>query len=363
MKRISIGSLIILIYALLVFYFGFSTYKWIETWTSLVNPWLFGLVWFSLGFGFMIGRLGHFLRFFSVLGSYWFILMQYGLILYPLATIIYLIWPTEETVFLTGTVCAAIFLAIYIAGTYFAFSPVVRHKTITIDRDSGSRRELKVVLASDFHLGLLSNKKHLQRFVNLANGEKPDVVLLAGDLVDDDPIWFVREGMAEVMRQLKPSYGVYGVLGNHEYYGGKIPLLIDEMESAGVRMLLDETICVEDSLYITGREDTTNRSRKPLENLAPENRLLPWFVMDHTPLDLNTPAGLGVDLHVSGHTHRGQMWPNHLITRRIFELDYGYKLKGSMHAFVSSGFGFWGPPIRLGSRSELWSITVVFQSK
>ncbi|MGB5945794.1 MAG: metallophosphoesterase, partial [Paenisporosarcina sp.] len=112
-----------------------------------------------------------------------------------------------------------------------------------------------------------------------------------------------------------------------------------------------------------GREDATNGKRQSLASLKPEKSELPWFVMDHTPFDLKTPSELGVDVHVSGHTHRGQMWPNHLFTRRLFELDYGYKLKGLMHAFVSSGFGFWGPPLRLGSRSELWSITVTFSTK
>ena len=361
MKRISISSLIILVYALLVFYFGFNTFKWIQSWASQINPWLFGLGWFFLAFGFLIGRISHSLRFFSILGTYWFIVMQYGLILYPLTTLVFLIWPTETTISIVGYIMALIFLIIFLAGTFLAFSPVVHRKTIYINKESGSLRELKVVLASDFHLGLLSNKKHLKRFVDLANKEKPDVVLLAGDLVDDDPIWFVKDGMSEVMGQLKPTYGMYGVLGNHEYYGGKIPLLIEEMKVAGVQMLLDETICVANSFYVTGREDVTNRKRHTLESLLPEDQRLPWFVMDHTPLDLKTPALLGVDLHVSGHTHRGQMWPNHLITRRLFELDYGYKLKESMHAVVSSGFGFWGPPIRIGSRSELWSITIVFR--
>lgn len=363
MKRISIGSLFILIYALLVFYFGFNTFKWIQSWAIQINPWIFGLGWFCLAFGFLIGRISHSLRFFSVLGSYWFIVMQYGLILFPLTTITYLTLPTEKTIFIVGNSMAVIFLVIFIAGTYFAFSPVVHRKTVHVNKTAGSLSELKIVLASDFHLGLLSNKKHLQRFVNLANEEKPDLVLLAGDLVDDDPIWFVNGGMSDVMKKLKSTYGVYGVVGNHEYYGRKIPLLIEEMKISGVQMLLDETICIDNSFYVTGREDATNGKRQSLAGLKPENRLLPWFVMDHTPFDLITPADLGVDLHVSGHTHRGQMWPNHLITRRLFELDYGYKLKNAMHAFVSSGFGFWGPPIRLGSRSELWLLTVMFSEK
>ncbi|WP_342542242.1 metallophosphoesterase [Paenisporosarcina sp. FSL H8-0542] len=363
MKRISMGTLILAIYTLLVFYFGYNTYRWLQTWALPVHPVLFGLFWFVCAFGYIIGKFNHGLKYFSIIGSYWFIVMQYGLILFPLATLVYLILPSKQTIFITGNIVAFIFLIIFIAGTYMAFSPVIRYKTIHINKDSGSLRELKLVLASDFHLGLLSNKKHLQRFVNLANVEQPDVVLLAGDLVDDDPIWFVKDGMSEVMRQLKATYGVYGVVGNHEYYGRKIPLLVEEMRGAGVRMLLDETICVENAFYVTGREDATNGKRQSLESLKPKLNELPWLVMDHTPFDLDTPAELGVDVHVSGHTHRGQMWPNHLFTRRLFELDYGYKLKGQLHAFVSSGFGFWGPPLRLGSRSELWSIKITVSSK
>ncbi|MBE3102754.1 MAG: metallophosphoesterase [Bacilli bacterium] len=363
MKRISIGTLILTIYSLIVFYFGFNTYIWLETWNLPIHPVWFGLIWVVIAYGYIIGKFNHRFKYFSMIGSYWFIVMQYGMILFPITTIVYLLWPMEQTIFIIGNVVAIVFLVIFSIGTYMAFSPVVRHKTIHVNKDSGSLRKLKLVLASDFHLGLLSNKKHLQRFVTLANKEKPDIVLLAGDLVDDDPIWFVNDGMSVVMRELKTTYGVYGVVGNHEYYGRKIPLLIDEMKEAGVRMLLDETICLENAFYVTGREDATNGKRKSLESLKPENEKLPWFVMDHTPYNLNTPAQIGVDLHVSGHTHRGQMWPNHLFTRRLFELDYGHKLKGSMHAFVSSGFGFWGPPIRLGTRAELWSITIVFSRK
>ena len=100
--------------------------------------------------------------------------------------------------------------------------------------------------------------------------------------------------------------------------------------------------------------------RKPLEDLKPDNEEAPWFVMNHTPDNLSEPMELGVDFHVSGHTHKGQMWPNHYITLKVFELDYGYRQKGAMHALVSSGFGFWGPPTRIGSQSELWVIDITF---
>jgi len=140
----------------------------------------------------------------------------------------------------------------------------------------------------------------------------------------------------------------------------KIPEFIKEMENANVKMLLDETILIEDAFILTGQEDRTNKERKPLEVLKPSANL-PWLVMNHTPDDLNTPSQMGVDLHMSGHTHKGQLWPNQYITARVFELDYGYKLKEQMHTLVSSGYGFWGPPMRIGSRSELWVVDITFK--
>ena len=132
------------------------------------------------------------------------------------------------------------------------------------------------------------------------------------------------------------------------------------MENANVKMLLDETILIEDAFILTGQEDRTNKERKPLEVLK-HSANLPWLVMNHTPDDLIAPSKMGVDLHMSGHTHKGQLWPNQYITARVFELDYGYKLKEQMHTLVSSGYGFWGPPMRIGSRSELWVVDIKFQ--
>lgn len=355
MKKVGAIMLVILIYSAIVFYFGWSVLTWLDAFIP-VNRWLFSVVWVLIGYAMLIARIDHRLRLLNIIGSYWMIIMQYGMILFPVATII--VWNFPNQLKFIGCLVLLLFVLIIAIGTYNAFTPVVRELSIKIPKKDSKLSELKVVVASDFHLGLLSNKAHLNRFVKKSNEQQPDLVLLVGDLVDDDPIWFVKNGMSEVMKQLTSTYGNYGVLGNHEYYGKKIPLLVEEMEASNVKMLLDETISIEDSFYLTGREDLTNRNRKQLSELAPDERNLPWFVMDHTPSNLVIPEEQKVDFHVSGHTHRGQMWPNHLFTRKLFELDYGYKRKGSLHAIVSSGFGFWGPPIRLGSQSELWSVNI-----
>ena len=356
--RIMMGIVVLAIYCSLTFYLGWNLRAWLVSIQQFRWPIVYWTLLYSISFGFIYGKLHPLFTPFSVLGSYWMFFFEYGLMICIVANIIVKFTPL--TTKLVGSASVGVLLVLLIVGTYLAYSPVVRYATVAIDKQG---EDLRVVMASDFHLGILSGKQHLQKFVQLSNAEKPDLVLLAGDLVDDSPKHFINTGMGEVLHELTSKYGVYGILGNHEYYGKSIPEVKKAMADAGVQILMDETISVDKRFYLTGREDVTNKNRLPLSELKPENTGWPWLVMNHTPDDLDEPANLGVDVHVSGHTHKGQMWPNHLLTKRIFELDYGYRLKEKMHAFVSSGFGFWGPPTRIGSRSELWVIDIRFENE
>lgn len=353
--RILFGILAIAIYSGITFYIGWNLRAWLLSIQQFRWPIVYWTILFIISFGYFIGKIHPMLTPFLALGSYWMFFLQYGLILCLIANL--LIKFTPLTTKMVGTGVVSLLVVLLMIGTYFAYSPVVRNVTIEIDKPG---ENLRVVMASDFHLGLLVGKGHLEKFVALSNEQNPDVVLLAGDIVDDSPQHFINKGMGEVMKNLHATYGVYGIPGNHEYYGKELPQFIEAMAESNVNILMDETILVANRFYLTGREDLTNGNRLALSDLQPENNELPWFVMNHTPNDLNEPAQLDVDFHVSGHTHRGQMWPNHLITERIFELDYGHRQLEKMHALVSSGFGFWGPPTRLGSQSELWVIDVKF---
>jgi predicted MPP superfamily phosphohydrolase len=216
-------------------------------------------------------------------------------------------------------------------------------------------------------LGNLVGNRHLDRLLPLVNDWQPDVVLLAGDVIDDTVEPFLRRDMSSRLARLQAKYGVFAVLGNHEYYGGHIPEYVETMRRIGIPVLQDETVTVGGAIQIAGRKDKTAESmdpqgRKPIAELVSAfDDWLPIIVMDHQPTRYDLAAAAGVDILVSGHTHRGQMAPNHWITRRMFELDWGYLRKKQMHAFVSSGFGTWGPPIRLASRSEIVQITVHFK--
>jgi predicted MPP superfamily phosphohydrolase len=376
LNRSTAFVLIVVIYTLLNIYIGWNGWVWLQTLVSLQQPWLYISVWFILAYAYLVGRFYRPLAFLRVIGASWFAFFQYALLLLPLANLTVLIIPLlfhvsrETVIFWTGCVILLTLFVLGCVGVYQAYRPVVREYTITLTRPSGtkatvqnktteekasdSRSAYRLVIASDMHFGWLSGRKHAERLVQLINECHPDAVLLAGDIIDDDPYPFVRKRIGEVLRRLQAPLGVYGVLGNHEYYGGEIPAFLQEMERIGIKMLLDEAVELNEQIYIVGRKDRTDQQRKPIDELLQGlDRARVIILMDHQPSALDEALQAGADLYVAGHTHRGQMAPNHLLTRRMYELDWGYKLKQQMHVIVSSGYGFWGPPIRIGSRSEI----------
>ncbi|GFN30036.1 metallophosphoesterase [Paenibacillus xylaniclasticus] len=329
---------------------------------------LFGV----LSFGYLLGRtlkLGPIGRLLKVVGSYYVALIEFSLLLLPVADLAAWIMGAAgmertDTVLILFGIVAAILLVVLLRGSYNAWSPVVRKHVLTVDKPApaGKPNELRVAMASDLHLGNIVGNRHLRKLIERINAMNPDVVLLAGDVLDDSIEPFLRNNMAATLRQLKAKHGVYAVLGNHEYYGGDIEQYVQMMNSIGIAVLRDETITVNGMFHVVGRKDKTAESgsgRLPMNELtASLDKTLPILAMDHQPYGFTQAAEAGVDLLMCGHTHRGQFFPNHYVTRRLFELDWGYMRKGLMHVIVSSGFGSWGPPIRLMSRSEMIEITL-----
>jgi len=193
------------------------------------------------------------------------------------------------------------------------------------------------------------------------NRLQADMVLLAGDIIDDDFRPFRERGMAGVLRGLHAPLGVYGVLGNHDDGADDLPAFRAAMAEAGVQLLVDEWTLVDGAFYVVGRNDRS-RGPAPLEEvLQGVDRSKPILLIDHQPDRLDQAVAAGVDLQVSGHTHRGQVWPGRLLTARIFEVDWGYLAKGGTQFVVSQGWGTWGPPIRVGTRSEIVQIHIRFE--
>ena len=356
-------------YSIVTFYIGWNGWAWLQSFTSLGSAWLYSCIVAVLAYTYFLGQRFPTVLAFRIIGAYWFGFMQYSLMLLPISDLaVWLLGFTSfnknTMIFIVGLITVLAYITVLIFGSYNAYCPSISYYNLRIPKKT-NRKTLKIAMASDMHFGGLSGTKHLKNLVQIVNEIKPDLVLMPGDIVDDDSVFYKKKNMHEEMKKLKAPIGVYGVIGNHEVYGygNNISEFVEEMKQSGIDILMDEVIKIEDCFYLVGRKDKTVRRRKSFEDLMESlDKNIPIIAMDHQPTDLQAAADSGVDLLVCGHTHRGQMAPNHLVTRRMYELDWGYKHKGAMHTIVSSGFGFWGPPLRLGSRSEIVEIEVTFDA-
>lgn len=220
--------------------------------------------------------------------------------------------------------------------------------------DSHQNKKIRIVAASDIHLGVSIDKKRLQKYVEMINAQKPDLVLLAGDISDRSTIPLIKQNMAEELKKIHSTLGIYAISGNHEYFSENPHATGDYLKTAGITMLRDSSVLVGNSFYVIGRDDRTNLKRKPLSELTRElDQKVPKILLDHQPFDLHQAQQNGIDLQISGHTHNGQFFPGNLIVKKMYELGHGYLKKGKTHYYVSSGLGIWGPQYRIGTQSEL----------
>ncbi len=242
-------------------------------------------------------------------------------------------------------------------------------------------RPLRIVMMSDLHLGYHNPRRELARWVDMVNAERPDVVLIAGDIIDMSIRPLIEEDMAAELRRIGAP--VYACLGNHEYYSGE-PLAQQFYRDAGIHLLRDTFAIISSShpavppplpspspgsqsavlppthpagLLIIGRDDRTNRHRKTLERIMTEAKeTVPGeyytILLDHQPYDLEQAEKASVDFQLSGHTHRGQVWPISRITDRLYECSWGEWQRGATRYYISSGIGIWGGKFRIGTQSE-----------
>jgi predicted MPP superfamily phosphohydrolase len=254
---------------------------------------------------------------------------------------------------------------ILLAGHINALNPRVKTLDLTIHKSGNGRSTLNIVYASDIHLGTIVGRHRLDKIVEKINGLRPDIILLPGDIVDEDLRPVLRENIGESLCALKAPLGVFACTGNHEYIGG-VEAAARYLIEHDIILLRDSTALIEDRFYLIGREDRdmqtfTGCKRKPVDELMNSvDKARPVIMMDHQPFSLERAAENGVDLQISGHTHHGQLWPLNLITNAIYEISWGYKLKEKTHIYVSTGVGSWGPPVRIGNRPEIVNIKLTF---
>jgi len=388
MRQLNI-LLIIGIFAFL--YGGINYYIGLRGWQvfgNLLAPYkrIYWVVFWFIAIAFILARIGErFIdgftgKYMAIIGGYWLVVMYYLFFILVFIDILRILnkWfrllPSESLgntswkVYL-GLGLVTIIMFLLIIGTWNARNPQINRYDITIPKRVEKTNNLHLVMVSDIHLGSIVNNKRLKDMVNRINKLEPDIILFAGDIVDENIDTFLEQEMTETFKGLKPKIGSFAALGNHEYIGGHAEDIIHHLEDSGIKILRDSYIKVADSFYIVGRDEMMadrfgGKGRMPLKLLLEEiDKSLPIIVMDHQPRSLDEAQKAGVDLQFSGHTHRGQFFPNNLITGRIFEVDWGYLKKGSLQVIVSSGYGTWGPPIRLGNKPEIVEVFITFESK
>lgn len=377
-KRIIFNVIfVILIFILLNLYIGFNGWIYLDNLfnkTSITVKLTYWIIFWFFTFSYILSRLlkkkmpRPIFRLLHKIGAYWIAVFYYLLLILVAVDIIG--WGVAtlsslhiHTIILwLGTFVLISLMFLIVKGRKNALNTKVVHYDLQIQKKNDAYKELSIVLISDLHLSTLVTNKRLKYLVEKINTLSPHLVLIAGDIIDEDITPFVEENMVETLKKLTPKIGTFAVPGNHDYYGGHLEILDKHLKDAGITFLLDDYRLINDSFYILGRKDLASKKRLELHELMEGlNQTKPIILLDHQPKDLELPTKLGVDLQVSGHTHRGQFMPNHLITRKIFELDWGHLQKGVSHFIVSSGFGTWGPPIRNGNPSEMVSIHITFE--
>lgn len=349
------------IYALICFYIGYNGWAWLKTTKIPRYKKTYIIFITALSLTFFAGRLLPF-QIIEVLGGFWVAIVGYSLILIPVANLFHYALKKKKG-FWIGTGVLSIYLFILIYGSYNAWNPVVRAYEIEVDKSS-EQENLRILMASDFHLGSIVGKTHVQRFVNVVDEVKPDIILIPGDLIDDYIEPYLNQNMGDILKNIDAPLGVYAVLGNHDYYGNDTEIIVKEMEKIGIEMLLDEQVSIQDQFILVGRKDRTDKKRMEMtELLKGLDTSKPVIMLDHQPYEFDIARDNGIDIHLAGHTHRGQLFPANVITSRMYENDWGYLQKDTLHSFVSSGFGTWGPPLRIGSRSEVMVIDVKFTGR
>lgn len=243
---------------------------------------------------------------------------------------------------------------------------VVNSLTIEIPRKQSALTELNAVVLSDLHLSVINGEKWLEKIVSKINELNPDIVFIPGDFVDERAETLKLELIGGSLSKIKATYGVFSSTGNHEFING-INGTSRFITENGINLIRDSSQTIENSFTIVAREDGskanfTGEQRKSLQEIMNSvDKNYPIILLDHTPFKLEEAEANAVDLQLSGHTHHGQMFPLNFITKLIYEVSWGYKKKGNTHYYVSCGVGTWGPPVRLGSESEIVNLRIKFK--
>lgn len=291
------------------------------------------------------------------IGNSWLVIMFYLLMAFlvlDIGRLVHLVpasWLRENAV--TTTVLTGLLFTVFIAGNIHYHNK--QRLEIHLVTGKHLERPIKIVMLSDLHAGFHNRRAEVGRWVNLVNAEEPDLILIAGDIIDGNVRPLLARGTNEELNRFNAP--TLACLGNHEYITG-IDKSIDLIEKTGISLLRDSIVSIG-GITIAGRDDRSNRNRKSVGQLLQHVNHDDYIILlDHQPFNLDEVEQNGVDLQLSGHTHQGQVWPLNWVTKAMYECDYGLWKRGKTDYYVSSGIGIWGGKFRIGTSSEYAVITI-----
>jgi uncharacterized protein len=255
--------------------------------------------------------------------------------------------------------------AAVIYGYFEALHIRTEHVTVKTSKIPEKIGRFRVVQISDVHLGLIVGKSRLKRILRKVEDARPDILVSTGDLVDgqmDD-----LEMLTDMFQNIPTQYGKFAITGNHEFYAG-LDRALAFTKKAGFTILRGEGLTVSDLLTVVGVDDPARKRYLP-DPAASEKALLEkmprekfTLFLKHQPVISSESLGR-FDLQLSGHTHKGQIFPFNLVTKFYYRMHTGLsKINGDALLYVSRGSGTWGPPVRFLSPPEVTVIDITYKS-
>lgn len=287
--------------------------------------------------------------------SFFTVFLTYTSIFYFLFDIVFLLlkkWKFNKAfsylkkVYLRGFSVFFLAIAITCYGIYNAENLVVKYFDFTINKNL--KQDYKIALISDLHYGTGTYTKDLKFIVDNINKENVDIFLLAGDIFDEATKEKEKQEFYQALPKIKTKYGIFMIEGNHDITKNKVS---ESLKEHGVTILSDSHSLINNDFYLVGRKDKVEK-RKAIDKLLNGiNKTRAIILLDHRPVEI-LKASKVVDLELSGHTHKGQLWPGNFFVRSGVYHLMDYTL------YTTSGIGTWGVPIRTSGNSELVMITL-----
>jgi predicted MPP superfamily phosphohydrolase len=302
-------------------------------------------------------------RFFYRLAATW---MGFFVYFFPAAIIVLLIYSysiiLSAGIFFSLTLYAAVLFAVAcILGIYGLINAqhlVIKTINLKLPNLPEYWKGKRVIFLSDTHFGQSRNLGLARSIVKKINGLSPDLVLHGGDFFDGVTIDF--SATATEFAKIKSTHGIFFATGNHESFEDD-SIYSEPLKKAGITVLNNEMRDIE-GLNIVGAEYSKTETKDQFSAFLSDCNLDPSklnILIKHVPTEIEIAEKAGITLMLSGHTHRGQLWPFRYITKKLFKgFDYGLKKYASMNVYTSSGAGTWGPPLRTFTSAEIVLFTL-----